>query len=297
MAFIPRVGANFPNDYYKPEIWSALTLERWYAEGMIPKICNTDYEGEIKGAGQLVHIRWDPEATISPYVKDTPIQWQDVADEKTTFTIDYAYSAAHKIDKIDLKQMDIGVVSKLATAINKKFEEKENELLFNALPLMSFNPLNLVDKSGSTQSPLSSSADYIINGLTSLRTAFNRRRMPKAGRWVAVAPEVEDILLRSDIVRYDVMGKPNETIQSGEFGLRIAGFDILVSEFVPQSAANIFSCPAGIKKAVTFARQLVDVSVGIDLQDYHGKGMKALNVFGFTLLRPDALGLWKVKVA
>lgn len=294
---IPRVGANFPNDYYKPEIWSMLTLERWYAEGLIPKICNTDYEGEIRDRGQLVHIRWDPEAIITPYVKDTPIQWMDVADEKDTFTIDYAYSAAHKIDKIDLKQMDIGVITKLSSAINLKFEEKENELLFNAMPSFSFNPLNLVDKSANLQSPLSSSTDYIINGLTALRTAFNRRRCPKMGRYVVVAPEVEDILLRSDVVRYDVMGKVNETIQSGEFGLRIAGFDILVSEFVPLAAANVYSCPAGVKKAVTFARQLVDVEVGIPLQDYHGKGMKALNVFGFKLLRPNGFGLWKCKVA
>ena len=35
-----------------------------------------------------------------------------------------------------------------------------------------------------------------------------------------------------------------KVIQDGAFNLRIAGFDILVSEFVPTTASNVYACPA-----------------------------------------------------
>lgn len=295
---IPRSTANFPNDFYKPEIWSAMTLERWYAEGLIPQIANTNYEGEIKKYGQLVHIRRDPDAVISPYIVDTPLNYQAVIDEKTTLTIDYAFAAAHKVDSVDLAQMDINVVAKMSNAINKQMMMKENEVVFNALPTLSFNPANIVDKSGAAQTVgPQTDANYIVNGLVALRTAFNRRRMPKSGRFVVVSPEVEDLLLRCDHVRYDAVGRENKVIQDGAFNLRMAGFDILVSEFVPTSGSNVWLCPAGIKEAFTFARQLTEVEIGFTLPDQFGKGMKALNVFGFALTQPDGFGLWKVKTA
>ena len=171
------------------------------------------------------------------------------------------------------------------------------EVLFNALPLMACNPLNVVDKSATTQTTVSTDANYIINGLANLRTSFNRRRAPKIGRYVIVAPEVEDILLRSDAFRYDVSGRENTAITQGAFGINVMGFDIFPSEYVPQTAPNIYTCIVGVKDAFTFARQLTEVSVGIELQDYYGKGIKALNVFGFALTQPDGMGLWKVKVA
>ena len=294
---IAKAPANYPNDYFKPEVWSALTLENWYAEGLIPKIANTNWEGEIKKAGQLVHIRRDPKAILSPYVNDTPIQYQDVVDEKTTLTIDYAYSAAHKVSSIDLAQMDIDVVSKLAAAINKEHMMKENEIVFSVLPTLTMNANNVIDKSAAQQTT-TVGANYILNGLVALRTAFNRRRVPKSGRYVVVSPEVEDVLLRMDHTRYDVTGMQNKVIQEGDFNLRIAGFDILVSEFVTGAGTggSPYLCPAGVKDAFTFARQLTEVEVGFTLQDSYGKGIKALNVFGFNITQPDGMGLWKVQV-
>ena len=294
---IARFGANLPNDFYKAEVWSGLTLERWYAEGVLPKIFNTNYEGEIKKYGQIVHIRRNPDAVINPYVVDTPVSWNAIQDDKTTLTIDYAYYAAHKIDTVDLAQMDIEIASKIANAINKQMMMKENQVCLSALPSLSYNPLNLVDKSGATQTTVSTDANYIIKAVTPLRTAFNRRRVPKEGRYILVSPEVEELLLMSDLVRYDAMGKENVSIQTGNFGLRLAGFDIIPSEFVPSGGTNIYNCIAGVKDALTFARQVTEVDLGVPLQDYFGKGMKALNVFGFALTQPDGMGIWKVKVA
>ena len=297
MAYVGRFGANFPNDYYKPEIWSALTLERWYADCIIPKIANTDYEGEIKKCGQLVHIRRDPDAVVQPYIMDTPIQWQNVVDEKTTLTIDYAYSAAHKVDTLDLAQMDIDVIGKIAKAINKQMAMKEMEVLFNALPLIACNPSNIVDGSGNARTTAVADTYYILKDLAALRTAFNRRRVPKEGRYIIVSPEVEEILLRSDNFRYDVVGRENTAVSEGKFGIQIMGFDIIPNEYVPLTAANVYTCIAGIRGAFTFARQLTEVTVGMDLQDYFGKGIKALNVFGFGMTQPNGMGLWKCKVA
>src|SRR5512139_590283 len=53
-----------------PEIWSGKLIEKFYASTVLSAISNTDYEGEIKNAGDKVRIRTKPTVTIKDYKSD-----------------------------------------------------------------------------------------------------------------------------------------------------------------------------------------------------------------------------------
>src|SRR3954469_4595528 len=53
-----------------PEIWSGKLLEKFYSATVLAAIANTDYEGEIKNYGDVVHIRTKPSVTIRDYQVD-----------------------------------------------------------------------------------------------------------------------------------------------------------------------------------------------------------------------------------
>lgn len=284
------------------EVWDGMFLEHWYAESPIPKLCNTKTLDKIKNVGQTIHFRVEPRAAVVPHIKDQPIQWQVMKADKRSITVDYAYSAAHRLDRIDKQHLgSLPVMSKIAASITKTHAEKEAEIFFSVLPTLSFNPLNIVDRSASAAvtGTRSSGLDYAINQVAKLRTAFNRRRAPKKGRFLAVSPEVEELLITSDQVTFNINGVGNEkAITEGEWGTRVCGFDIIPTEFVQGAGtqASPYLCVAGVKDAIGFGRQVVEMEQGIKLQDYYGEGVRALNTFGMGLLYPDGVGLWKVRV-
>lgn len=285
------------------EVWDGMFLERWYAESVLPRFCNTKTLDKIKNVGQVLNFRIEPSAAVVPHVKDQPIAWQTIKAEKRQISVDYAYSGAYRLDKMDKAQLgSLPVMQKVADSITKAHAEKENEVFFSSLALLNYNPLNTVDLSGTAAiTGTRGSANYAISQLAKMRTHFNRRRVPKKGRFVIVPPEVEEILIQSDQATFNISGEGNKkAIEDGEWGVKICGFDVIVSEFVPGdglSAATAFKCLCGFQGAIGFGRQVTEMETGIKLQDYYGEGIRALNSFGFGSLYPDGLGMWTCKIA
>ena len=56
-------GANQVN--FIPEVFSKLLQAKFYSSSVLPAISNTDYEGEISGQGDKVHVRTVPTVTIN----------------------------------------------------------------------------------------------------------------------------------------------------------------------------------------------------------------------------------------
>ena len=47
-----------------PEVWSAAILEALRAKLVFPSLCNRDYEGDIREAGDTVHITGYDDVTV-----------------------------------------------------------------------------------------------------------------------------------------------------------------------------------------------------------------------------------------
>lgn len=56
-----------------PEVWSAAILEALRAKLVFPSLCNRDYEGDIREAGDTVHITGYDDVTVRKYVRGQAI--------------------------------------------------------------------------------------------------------------------------------------------------------------------------------------------------------------------------------
>ena len=114
---VARTGNNLQQRNFIPEVWSMRMQAKFYASTVVPAITNTDWEGEIKESGSIVHIRIRPTVPISNYVVNEDISYSDLEDEKLVLNIDKAKMFAFKCDDVDKAQMDIKVMEEATTAI------------------------------------------------------------------------------------------------------------------------------------------------------------------------------------
>ncbi len=292
---IAQTGGNLANNLLIPEVWSLRLQDKFYAESLVPQITNSNYAGEVSGKGDKVHIRKRPNVGVNPYVANTPTAWQDVVDEELQFTIDYAYSAAVKVDKVKLKQMDINIMSELQTEIAKRQMNQEDTILFGAV----YADATSTVSSGGALQPIQGTANYIMAEVAQLRTKLDRLNVDRGDRFLVVTPELEELMIQASAARFDASGYKNDGERYGKFAQKIYGFDVYVSNFIPGagSAGNPYKCIAGQKAAITFARQVTEVEILPQLETYYGSGIKSLNVFGYKTVVPDALVRWNARTA
>jgi len=74
------------------------------------------------------------------------------------------------------------------------------------------------------------------------------------------------------------------------FVTRIAGFDILESQNVPNTAGAKYKILFGTNRAITFADQIVKVEAIRDPDQFRDI-VRGLDVYGAKVVRPDFLGV------
>ena len=88
-----------------PEVWSASILEALRAKLVFPSLCNRDYEGDIREAGDTVHITGYDDVTVKKYTRGTNITVDAVTDaNKGTLTTDQSDYFAFKVNELEKVQ-------------------------------------------------------------------------------------------------------------------------------------------------------------------------------------------------
>jgi hypothetical protein len=145
-------------------------------------------------------------------------------------------------------------------------------------------------------------ANYIIKAFIKARKRYNQMAIPKKGRYVMVNSDVEEILLNSDQFTYQISGNQNaKEIENGEFGIKVAGFDIIVTDEIPTATlyggqANIAQCVIGHQNGLGFIRQLQETDVNFKMQTKFGRACRQLDVFGYGLSDSRLMGALPIKI-
>lgn len=320
--------SNMPNGWYVPQIWTGLVMEKFWEHSILAKICNTDIEEPIKRGGGEAIIRKRPPVTTNDWIVNQDLVFDASTDDAITIPIKFARYAAKRIDAVDLAQMDLDFIDITAEDMNNQLMEDEMSDVISSLTTQIITALGTdaeyisapgsgtIDRNKSSVyldytavSTSRSSADYIVAQIAKMRTIFNRKRLPQAGRFLLVPPAIEEILILSDQATWNISGQQNKPVETGEYGLKVCGFDIIVSNFVTTqtfdpdaggAAASFtgFCCLAGIKKGYAFARQVMDADFGFDLGYLSfGKGLKLLDVYGCGVSNWPATGILGLKIS
>lgn len=300
MAYTPKSVLTQKN--FIPQIYSAKLQEKFYATSVVPAITNTDWEGEISSFGDKVIIRTVPTVSIKDWttsgatVTYDQLGSSDVAfTDSLTLTIDQAKYYAFSVDYIDEFMSDLNVIDMTTQDAAMQMSIAIDKQILAAIPaysgvakLSSFNY-----KTG---------AASVVDALLEAGQKLDENNVPRDGkRFVVLNPGMARVLKNSDLKSALITGDSTSPLRNGLIG-EIDGMTIYVSNNLPNATnpgvadgdSDKFeageNCPVivGHNVALTFASQFIKHEM-LPLTDRFGYGVKGLQVYGYQLVKPEAL--------
>jgi hypothetical protein len=281
-------------DNFIPSVWSGRLLSNLntalvYGQA---EVVNTDYEGEISGAGSSVKINSIGRVTVTDYTKNTDhAAPETLTDAQRTLVIDQAKMFNFQIDSVDKAQQTPKVMDEAmkesAYALAKTADT------FIAGKYVDADANNLVGTDGAPIGGfLATPTDAYDKVLIPLKTALDVADIPDDARWCVIPPFLEGALLRDQ--RFVSFGtvQNRENLANGEIG-QAAGFRILKSNQVPNTAGTKYKVLAGHRMAISFADQIAE-TVAYKPERRFGDAVKGLHVYGAKTVRPTALAVGTV---
>lgn len=268
-----------------PEIWAARLLEKLEKAHVYAALVNRDYEGEIRNAGDTVHINTLGDLTIGTYNGTTAITYEDLATTSQELKIDQQKYFAFRVDDVEKVQALPGLVE--AASANAAYELNDVNDKFLATTLAA----GATAVSGTA---VALTAANVYQNIVAMKVALDKQNVPTEGRWLVVDPSFHGLLLQDE--RFVSFGTDatNERLTNGRVG-RAVGFDIYVSNNAPETGGT-YTAIAGVPMAATYAEQILNTEA-LRSEDYFKDLIRGLHVYGAKVTRPTALAKLDVTYA
>lgn len=273
-----------------PTVWSArllAALNKALVFGQAD-VVNRDYEGEIRDSGDTVKIASIGDPTVGNYTKNTNIGDPEIlSDAEQTLVIDQSKYFNFYVDSIDRAQQNVRVMDEAMRRAGYKIRDLQDQ--FIAASHVNVPGANLVGTDGAPITPTNANAyEYLVD----LSIKLDEANVPTEGRFCVVPPWFHGRLLKDDRFVKAGTSKTDEVLRNGQVG-EAAGFSVLKSNNVPNTAGTLYKIVAGHPMAYSFAQQITSLET-YKPEKRFGDAVKGLSVYGGKLVRPDA---WAVLTA
>ncbi len=284
--FVRALGQAGSTASFIPEFWS-LKIQAALSKALVfasPMVVNSDYEGEIAGAGDTVHITTVGDPDVNDYTGTVTYQETQTAD--SLLLIDQQKYWAIKVKDVDKAQQAGNVAPTITQRAAYKLKDAQDQLI-EGLFAGAGNSVNSGSAVAVTASDPTSAYDDI---LVPLAVKLDEANVPTDGRFVVVPPWFHGRMLSDDrFIRADANGGQGATLGNGRVG-RAAGFDVMVSNNCTNTTGDDYRISAGTNAAITFASQLVETE-SLRLTDTFADGVRGLSVYGAKLVRPEMVAI------
>ena len=269
-----------------PEIWNARLLNALRADLVYTNLFNRNYEGEIRQAGDTVHINTITDITIKDYTRNTDIDNpEQLTTADQTLVVDQAKYYNFYLNDVDKAQAMPGLIDAAMASASHGLAEAVDKYLAGLLAAASGT---ITTGLGSTSSPLTVTAANAYELLVDMKTAMDKANVPKLGRKVVLPPEFEGFMLK-DARFADNGGKGENRLENGAVA-RAAGFDIYISNNVPNTSGAKYKVIASTQESNTYAEQLIKTEAYRREKGFDD-GVKGLLVYGAKIIRPAAVAV------
>jgi N4-gp56 family major capsid protein len=269
-----------------PQIWSAqllISLKKSLVYGQ-EGVVNRNYEGEISGYGDTVKINSIGTITVGDYTRDTDIQDPEtLTGAQTTLTINQSKYFNFQVDDIDKAQTNPKIMNQ--AMVESAYALRNVADSFIASTMVA--GVKAENQIGTDESPVVPTANNAIDYLVDLGVKLDENNVPEEGRWVILPPWYHALIEKSPKYQYTESGQG--VITNGIVG-RIAGFDVLKSNNVPNQEGAKYKILAGHAIATTYAEQVNDVEAYRPEKRF-ADAIKGLHLYGAKVVRPEALAL------
>jgi hypothetical protein len=274
-----------------PTVWSAALLENLRSSLVYgqPSVINRDYEGEISAYGDTVKINNIGEVTIGDYTKNTDIGSPEALTDATrTLTINQAKYFNFQVDDVDAAQQNPkvmqGAMSESAYALKKTADTYIASL---------YTEIAAGNTYGSDGTPkVATDASDAYEYLVDLSVILDEADVPEEGRFVVIPAWYHGLLLKDDRFVNNGTAMGDATRMNGMVG-EAAGFMVLKSNQVPNTAGAKYKVIAGYPGAWSYAEQVNDVEAYRPEKRF-ADAVKGLHLYGAKVVRPTGLALMTV---
>jgi N4-gp56 family major capsid protein len=294
-----------------PEIWSGKLQVKFYKSTVMAEITNNDWEGEIKGSGDKVHIRSIPTITIRDYTKGLNLTNEVPESTPIELTIDKGKYFSVVVDDVDEVQADVRLMDMFTNDASEQMKIAIDSDVLNAVAASAAaankgatagaisGDINL----GAAGAPRAVTSSNVLDVILDAGQVLDEQNVPEDGRWMVVSPWFAALLKKSDLRQAYLTGDDTSPLRNGKIGM-IDRFTLYVSNNVNKltdlgsdAAAggtggaadkNAWHFLAGTRDAISFASQITNVET-LRAQSTFGNIVRGLNVYGFKVVKPEAL--------
>jgi hypothetical protein len=267
-----------------PELWNARLLYALEKNHVATSLVNRDYEGEIKNAGDTVHINSLGAVSVRTYAQGTDLSYDALSTTDQTLEITEQKYFAFNLDDVDKAQAAGDIMDAAMGRAAYSLADVSDSFLLGKIAAGGSSS-NYV---GSAASPIALTSSNIYSSIVALRTALDKQNVPTTGRTLVIPPEAYALLLQ-DARFTSVQGVAEGVITNGLVG-RVAGFDIYMSNNVVKTSADtpVYSMTAQISDATTYAEQIIKTEA-LRPEASFSDAIRGLHVYGAKVTRPEAI--------
>lgn len=275
LTFIPTVWAS--------RLLTALNNSLVYGQRMV---CNRDYEGDIRQAGNTVKIASIGGVSVNDYTKDTDIsEPQALTDSDQTMAIDQQKYFNFYVDSVDRAQQNVNVLDEAMRQAAWSLRDIADKYIAGQMD----GSVPAGNTIGSVATPKVPTKDDAYEYLVDLGVKLDESNAPIDGRFVVVPAWFHGLLLKDDRFVRSGTGGGERRLLNGEVG-EAAGFTILRSNNVPNTTGTKYKILAGHAVATSYAEQVLDIHT-FKPEKRFGDAVKGLHVYGAKVVRPNALAV------
>ncbi len=281
---------SYTNAYaaFIPEVWSAKLVSTLQKSCVMLQCVNTNYEGEIKNAGDTVNIIVPSDVSVSTFTGDA-LTYSELAPTNKQLVIDQRKLFAFKINDVAVAQANTDIMEAHMENAKKAIEVAQDTFLLGKhVDVPSQNVIG-------ASTPILLTAENIYSQFVALAKTLKKSNAVSNGQkpWVIINPDIEAVLLQSAQFTSGYQ-LADETLREGSIG-RIAGMDVLVSTNLTPADDKI-SVLAGTNDAITFASQVAKIESIRDTQTFSDL-VRGLYLYGAQTVVPGALAKLVVDAA
>lgn len=294
MAYPVSSGYTQYSGNFIPELWSGKLQVKFYKSTVLGDITNNDWEGEIKGQGDKVKIRTIPTITIRDYTKGMNLTSEVPTSTPVELLIDSGKYFSVVVDDVDATQADVKLMDMFTNDASEQMKIAIDSMVLDGVKAgaatankgatagaISGN-LNL----GTTATPRGCSKTTVLDLILDMGQALDEQNVPETGRWMVIPAWMAAIIKGSELRQAYLTGDSVTPLRNGKIGM-IDRFTVYVSNNLPKTGGNDHVM-AGTNDAISFASQITNVET-LRAQSTFGNIMRGLNVFGYKVVKPEAL--------
>ena len=284
MAYPVAAGHPQLSGSYIPNLFEKKLLVEFYASTILTAISNTDYQGMLSAMGDKVTISLLPDFTVRDYVKGQDLEIDSVEPTSVDLLIDRGKYWFFPINDVDRAQTHIKDYAQRWAAHAAQIAKIKVDTEVLSEIYSQAHASNIITDNGSAKALTN---ETIIGHIVDAGTLLDEQNVPDEGRWMALPPALCGLIKKSELKDASLAGDGTSMLRNGRLGM-IDRFEIYRTNNLAKTG-TAYHTVFGTKHALTFASQFTKTETLRNHRDF-GDLMRGLQIYGFKVVKPEALG-------